>query len=127
MNSTRPHWVNKMATIALAGKVVGKAGEPAVSLKQAKDVTIASFSIKDNTYCYFKNKDDNPGQFYRCEVVGKQAQLAADRLNRGDRVAVTGQPVWREWNGSKLLDVKNCQLTFLEDSKAAKGSVEDLF
>lgn len=108
-----------MATIALAGKVVGKNGESPVSLKEGKDYTIASFSIKDNTYCYFKNKDDNPGQFYRCEVLGKQATLATERLKRGDRVAVSGHPVWREYNGNKYLDVKNCQITFMEDF--AKG------
>jgi len=104
-----------MASIALAGKVVGKAGESPVSIKEGKDYTIASFSVKDSSYCYFKNKDDNPGQFYRCEVLGKQATLAAERLKRGDRVAVFGQTVWREYNGSKYLDVKNCQVTFMED------------
>jgi len=118
-----------MASIALAGKVVGKNGESPVSLKEGKDYTIASFSIKDSTYCYFKNKDDNPGQFYRCEVLGKQAALAAERLKRGDRVAVSGQPVWREYNGNKYLDVKNCQITFLEDlaKTGTSSSGEDLF
>ncbi|MFZ9315671.1 MAG: single-stranded DNA-binding protein [Candidatus Nanopelagicaceae bacterium] len=115
-----------MATISLAGKVVGKNGESAVSLKEGKDYTIASFSIKDSSYCYFKNKDDNPGQFYRCEVIGKQASIAAQRLERGHRVAVTGQTVWREYNGTKYLDVKNCQVTFLEDPVQTKGA-DDLF
>lgn len=119
-----PKLGNAMATISIAGKVVGKNGESPVSLKQGKDYTIASFSVKDNTYCYFKNKDENPGQFYRCEVIGKQATLAAERLNRGDRVAVTGQSVWREYNGNKYLDVKNCQLTFMEDSKEARSAEE---
>lgn len=104
-----------MASLSLFAKVVGKNGESPVSLKQGKDYTIASFSVKDNTYCYFKNKDDNPGQFYRCEVIGKQALIVSERLKRGDRVGVTGQPVWREYNGTKYLDVKNCQVTFLED------------
>jgi len=118
---------NEMATISIAGKVVGKTGESAVSLKQGKDYTIASFSVKDNDYCYFKNKDENPGQFYRCEVIGKQATLAAERLNRGDRIAVCGQPVWREYNGNKYLDVKNCRLTFMEDSREAKTTVDEPF
>lgn len=106
-----------MATLSIAGKVVGKDGTSPVSLKQGKDYTIASFSVRDSTYCYFKNKDDNPGQFYRCEVIGKQATLAAERLQRGDYVAVTGQSVWRQYNGNKYLDMKNCQLTFLADPR----------
>ena len=116
-----------MAIMSLAGKVVGKNGESPVSLKQGDNYAIASFSLRDNAYCYFKNKDENPGQFYRCEVVGKQATLAAERLNRGDRVAVAGQPVWREYNGNKYLDIKNCQLTFLEESRESKGGGDDLF
>jgi single-stranded DNA-binding protein len=110
-----------MATISLIGKVVGKAGEPAVAVREIKDLKIASFSVNDREYCYFKNKDDNPGQFYRVEVTGKTAEIAADRIQLGSWVSVTGQPVWRQYNGNKYLDVKNAKITLAEDRKTATG------
>lgn len=113
-----------MAFLNASGKVVCKEGDSPVSLKQGDNYTIASFSLRDQTYCYFKNKDDNPGQFFRCEVTGKQATLAAERLKRGDRVSVVGQAVWRQYNGNKFLDIKNCQITFLEDNRETKSSDE---
>lgn len=116
-----------MASISLTGKVVGKAGEPAVTIKEisgkeGSSMTIASFSMLDKANPYFKNKDDNPGQFYRVEVLGKPAEFAAERLSLGSWVSVTGQPVWRQWNGQKYLDVKNSQIIFCEDRKTATES-----
>lgn len=109
-----------MASITLLGKVTCKEGTPPVTLKElpsrdgGASVKIAFFSIRDTQYAYFKDKDDNPGQFYRCEVMGKLAEQAQDRLERGDYVGVTGQPVWRQYNDKKILDVRNCILTFIE-------------
>lgn len=116
-----------MATLFASGPVCGgKQGQPAVSLKEGDNYTIATFSVRDSEYAYHKSKDDNPGQFYRCEVTGKQAQIVAERLNKGDMVAVTGQAVWTLYNGQKLLNLKNCRVTFLNDRRETK-SLEDLF
>lgn len=114
-----------MASITLLGKVTCKEGTPPVTFKElpSKDgsstVKLASFSIRDTQYAYFKDRDENPGQFYRCEVMGKLAEQAQDRLNRGDYVGVTGQPVWRQYNDKKILDVRNCSLTFIEKPDGA--------
>lgn len=117
----------KMATLTASGPVCGgKQGQPAVSLKEGDNYAIATFSVRDSEYAYFKNKEDNPGQFFRCEVVGKQASIVADRLKKGDMVAVTGQAVWSLYNGQKLMNLKNCRVTFLEDRRETK-SLEDLF
>jgi len=116
-----------MATITLIGKVVGKAGEPAVSVKEFKSregsgMKTAIFSINDREYCYFKNKDENPGQFYRVEVTGRFAENASDQIKLGTWVQVTGQPVWRQYNGQKYLDVKNGKYVLAEDWKTAASS-----
>ena len=116
-----------MATISLVGKVVGKAGEPAVSMKEINGkegavIKIASFSLNDKEYCYFKNKEDNPGQFYRVEVNGRMADIAEERVSLGTWVSVSGQPIWRQWNGQKYLDVKNAKFTIVEDRKTAPES-----
>lgn len=116
-----------MATITLIGKVVGKAGEPAVSVKEfngkeGKPLTIASFSVHDKEYCYFKNKDDNPGQFYRVETTGFAAERVSNQIELGTWVSVTGQPVWREYNGNKYLDVKNAKVVLAEDWKAKESA-----
>jgi len=118
-----------MATITLTGKVVGKASEPAVSIKELKGQTggnmkLASCSILDREYCYFKNKDDNPGQFYRVEFSGRYAELAGDQLELGLWVTVVGQPVWRQYNGQKYLDVKNAKFTVAQDRKTSSGDSE---
>lgn len=108
-----------MAMVSITGKVVGKQSEPAVSVREAKDLKIASFSVLDRQYAYFKNKDDNPGQFYRVEVTGRSAEYLAENLKHGTWVSVTGQGVWREYNGQKYYDIKNSVVTQCEDRKTA--------
>lgn len=116
-----------MATINLIGKVVGKAGEPAVSLKEygganGSTVKVASFSVNDREYCYFKNKDDNPGQFYRIEATGRYADIASEQFELGSWVSITGQPVWRQYNGQKYLDIKNAKAMLAQDRKPSSSS-----
>lgn len=99
-----------MAQVNLSGTVVCKQGEEPVTLKTlGNDYTIAEFSIRDSEYFYYKG-DDKPGQFYRVQVGGKQAQFLADRLERGDFVAVTGQLVQRVYNDKTYLDVKDARV-----------------
>jgi len=106
-----------MASISLGGKVTGKQGEPAVTVREfGNGGKIAKFSMVDNEYFYSKD-DDKKGQFYSVEVTGKGADIVADRLERGDRVAVHGQLVQRDYNDRTYLDVKNARVTFLEGRK----------
>ena len=104
-----------MATISLAGTITAKEGTEAVTLKSFDSGDqVASFSVVDRQYVYAKKGEEAMGQFYRCEVRGKAAEIAADRLSRGSKVAVTGQLVQREYNDRVYLDVKNAQITYLE-------------
>jgi single-stranded DNA-binding protein len=116
-----------MASGTIAGRVTGKTGEPVVSLRDNGNFQAATFSVLDNEYAWFKNKEDNPGQFWRCEVTGKQAQIVSDRLQRGDKVSVTGQLVIRQWNDKKMVDIKNARVTFLEDKREESESSSDPF
>ena len=108
-----------MASITVSGPIVGKKSEPAVALRQIGDFSSAEFSVLDTEFAYFKNKDDNPGQFYKVSVTSKNAPWLAENLTHGDRVTVHGQPVWREYNGNKLLDVKNARVVLMGDRKTA--------
>jgi len=117
-----------MASISLGGKVTGKQGTPAVTVREfGNGGKIAKFSMVDSEYFYSKD-EDKKGQFYSVEVTGKGAEIVADRLERGDRVAVHGQLVQRDYNDKTYLDVKNARVTFLEgrkDTPASGGT--DLF
>jgi single-stranded DNA-binding protein len=116
-----------MASISLAGTVTGKQGEAPVSVKTFDSGdSVATFSVVDREYVYAKKGEEAMGQFYRVEVRGKAAQIAADRLQRGDKVAVHGQLVQREYNGKIYLDVKGARLTYLEARRDA-GSGDDAF
>jgi single-stranded DNA-binding protein len=116
-----------MASISLGGKVTGKQGEPAVTVREfGNGGKIAKFSMVDNEYFYSKD-DEKKGQFYAVEVTGKAADIVADRLERGDRVAVHGQLVQRDYNDRTYLDVKNARVTFLEGRKDAPSGGTDLF
>ena len=117
-----------MASISLGGKVTGKQGGPAVTVREfGNGGKIAKFSMVDNEYFYSKD-DDKKGQFYSVEVTGKGADIVADRLERGDRVAVHGQLVQRDYNDHTYLDVKNARVTFLEGRKDTEGfGGKDLF
>jgi single-stranded DNA-binding protein len=111
-----------MASISLAGTVTGKQGESPVTVKQFDSGdSVATFSVADREYVYSKPGTESMGQFYRVEVRGKAAQIAADRLQRGDKVAVTGQLVQREYNDKVYLDVKGARVTFLEPRREASG------
>jgi single-stranded DNA-binding protein len=109
-----------MASISIAGKVVCKEGSAPVTLKTfpgrngGADSTLASFSVVDNEYFYVKEGEERFGQFYNVQVNGKAAEIFADRLQRGDRVAVHGQLVQRTYNDKTYLDIKNARVTSLE-------------
>lgn len=111
-----------MASISLAGKVTCKEGSPAVTVREfGNGGKIAKFSMVDTEYFYSKD-DDRKGQFYSVEVSGKGAEIVADRLERGDRVAVHGQIVQRDYNDRTYLDVKNARVTFMEGRKDGPAS-----
>lgn len=111
-----------MASISIAGTVTGKQGETPVTVKQFDSGdSVATFSVADREYVYTKPGEEQKGQFYRVEVRGKAAQIAADRLQRGDKVGVTGQLVQREYQGKTYLDVKNARLTYLEARREGGG------
>jgi single-stranded DNA-binding protein len=112
-----------MASISLAGTVTGKQGEAPVSVKTFDSGdSVATFSVVDREYVYAKKGEESLGQFYRVEVRGKAAQIAADRLQRGDKVAVHGQLVQREYNGKIYLDVKGSRITYLSSRKDETGA-----
>ena len=84
---------------------------------------IAKFSVVDNEYFYTKDTE-RKGQFYTVEVTGKAADIVVDRLQRGDRVAVHGQLVQRDYSDRTFLDVRQARVTFLEERRDKGG--EDL-
>jgi single stranded DNA-binding protein len=107
-----------MASISIVGKVVCKEGSAPVAVKEFDNGNkIANFSVVDSEFFYVKQGDDRPGQFYQVEINGKAAEIAADRLQRGDRVGVHGQLVQRTYNDKTYLTVKNARLTFQESRR----------
>ena len=114
-----------MAAITTAGKVTGKEGQPAVTVRELTWGKVAQFSMVDKEYVYAKD-EDRLGQFYSCEVSGKQAEIVADRLQRGDRICVRGQLVQRKYQDRIILDVKNASVTFLEDRRDDSSSSGEL-
>lgn len=116
-----------MAAISITGKIVGKPNSPAVTLKEVKTangdvLTIANFSVLDRDRVYFKNKEDNPGQFFNVEVIGRDAVYAAENYALGMYVTVYGQPVWRQYNGQKYMDIKNSRSYITGDRKTSDES-----
>jgi len=117
-----------MAAITTAGKVTAKEGTEAVTVREfGNGGKIAKFNMVDSEYFYVKEGDDRKGQFYTVEVNGKAADIVVDRLRRGDRLAVRGQLVQREYNEKLYLDIKNASVTFLEDRRDQGGSGDSLF
>ncbi|HAW75191.1 MAG TPA: single-stranded DNA-binding protein [Alteromonas australica] len=99
-----------MAQATLSGTVVCKEGTPPVSLRNISDsFTIAEFSVRDTEYFYYKG-DDKPGQFYRVQVGGKQAEIIANSLERGDFVSVTGQLIQNVYNDKTYLNVRDARV-----------------
>jgi single-stranded DNA-binding protein len=113
-----------MASISIAGKVVCKEGTEPVTLKQFEKGSLATFSVVDNEYFYVKENEDRFGQFYNVQVNGKAAEIFADRLQRGDRVAVHGQLVQRIYNEKVYLDIKNARVTSLEPRREQASQEE---
>jgi len=104
-----------MASVTIAGTVVCKEGQPAVTVKTFDSGDqLATFTVMDRAYVYTRPGEDRTGQFYNCQVRGKGAEIAAERIQRNDKIAVTGQLVQREYNGRTFLDVRNASPTYLE-------------
>ena len=104
-----------MATITICGTIACKEGTEAVQLKKVgNDLSIGTFSVLDKEW-FSSKKDDTKkvGQFYRVELIGKSAEIAAERLNRGDSIGVSGQLVQSEYNGKTYYTVKNTRLTYV--------------
>lgn len=118
-----------MASISIVGKVVGKQGSPAVTVKEFNNGNkVASFSVVDNEYFYVKEGEERFGQFYSVEVNGKAAEIFSDRLQRGDRVGVHGQLVQRQYQDKVYLTIKNARVVPQEarDTQASGTGKEDL-
>lgn len=121
-----------MATISIAGTVTGKGTEPPVTLKTfpsripgGTDDTVATFSVADRQYVFAKQGEERQGQFYRCEVRGKAAEICSERIKRGDKVAVSGQLVQKTYQDKLYLDIKNASVTFLDDGANAANAPTD--
>ena len=116
-----------MATISIAGPVTGRPNESPVTLKTFDNgETLAVFSVADRQYVGpSKAGEEQRGQFYQCEVRGKLAKVVADRMQRGDIVAVSGQLVQRMYNEKLFLNVKFASVTFLNNSDKAKAKASE--
>jgi single-stranded DNA-binding protein len=99
-----------VAQASISGTIVCKEGDQPVTTKElGNNYKIAEFTVRDTEYFYYKG-DDKPGQFYKVQVSGKQAEYLPGQLERGDFVSVTGQLVQRTYNDRTYLDVKDARL-----------------
>ena len=116
-----------MARISISGKVTGKQGEPAVTIRELgqNGFKVAEFSVVDTEYFYHKG-DDKPGQFYRARVTGKQAEWA-EQLERGDFISVSGQLVAKEYNGRTYLNIEDASYNAPRKDTPSRGGSADLF
>lgn len=92
-------------------------------VRNAAGTSVCSFSLATRT----RQKDDN-GEFisnwFRVNVWGKQAETCASSLHKGDKVAVTGELVFREYttrNGERRQsnDVRAEDVEFLSAPRQA--------
>lgn len=112
-----------MASISISGNIACKQGSEAVTLKRVgNDLAIATFSVLDKEWVPGKKDEQKVGQFYRVEVIGKSAEIAAERLNRGDGIAVHGQLVQSEYNGKTYYTVKNSRLVYQSTNSSSNTS-----
>lgn len=117
-----------MASISITGTVTGKrdADKPVTIREFGENGKIAQFSVLDKEYFYVKEGEERFGQFYNVEVNGKAAEIADDRLERGDRVGIHGQLVQREYQGKVYLTIKNARVTYLEGRRDSTPSEEEV-
>lgn len=112
-----------MATGVISGIVTCREGDKPVTLKTIGDnYTVATFSMVDKEYFYSPDPDNKKGQFYQIEVTGKAAEIAADRIQRGDVLSARGQLVQSEWQGKTYLNLKNATVTYLTNRQQEGGS-----
>jgi single-stranded DNA-binding protein len=107
-----------MAQISLAGTVCGGRDGAVTTRTTDKGLTFATFSVADQEYVPSRQGEDRKGQFYQVEVVGKSAEIAADRLDKGSFVAVSGQLIQRDYKEKTYYEVKNAKITYTPRSKA---------
>lgn len=113
-----------MASISICGRLTR---DPEVKFFDS-GTQVCRLSVADAEYVRpEKGQDKAPGQFYDLEVWGKFAELCADRLAKGSRIAATGRAIWREYETKdgrkgKALLVKDPSITFV-DTRAEKEAL----
>jgi len=116
-----------MAQTMVSGTVVCKQGEPAATLRELNSGTKSlEFSVRDTEYFYFKG-DSKPGQFYKVQVIGKQAEILAERIERGDFIVANGQQVMREYNGRTYVDIKDARVNMPYKAKDETDVASSMF
>lgn len=116
-----------MAQITLTGTVCGSRNGAAVSTRTTDGgLTFANFSVADLEYVPTRSGEEKRGQFYSVEVVGKAAEIAADRLKQGSFIGVAGQLVQREYKDKLYYEVKNARLTYPPKSAGSSASEEEV-
>jgi len=119
-----------MASVSLSGTVTGRSDRPAVTTKTFPNGDqVASFSLADLEYVYAKPGEEKEPQYYNVEVRGKTAEIVAERLQRGSRVAVHGKLEQRTYQDRKFFDVKFARVIFMdrrEESTASKAEQSDM-
>ena len=119
-----------MANTTVSGHIVCKEGSPAYQLREGDNYCFLTFSVLDrqSTKSYFKTTEDNPGQFWKCEVSGKKyCQYLLEQIRKDRFVTVNGQAVWRKYNDKKFVELKNCSITLDYSEQKKEQSSEDLF
>ena len=84
--------------------------------------TLVTFNIADAEYVYSKQGEKAPGQYYRCQLRGMQAQIATERIKAGMFVAARGQLVQREWNGGRQYTIDNAVVSYPAKGDSAEGN-----
>jgi len=113
-----------MAHISIAGKVIK---QPELRFFDSGKQTL-TLSVVDREYVKPKKGEEMaPGQFYDVEVWGTYAEICADRLVKGSRIACSGKAEWQEYvnkSGEKrrVLKITNPSVTFL-DTKEEKEAL----
>lgn len=101
-----------MQQLTLAGTV----GKDAELRHTGGGDDVLSFSLAiDNG----KDKDGNKrdATWFDCSLWGKRAKSLAAHIRKGDKLAVTGRPTAREYNGKAYLGCTINDLTFMGGGK----------
>ena len=86
-------------------------------IREAGSSKVLNFSLAVNQG---RKDDDKPTMWFKCSIWGKSAEYLANKIGKGDKIAVSGELGVEKWEGGSTMTIRVNQYNLAGTSKASQ-------